>query len=363
MRALITAGGTSEPIDDVRVITNLSSGRFGAHIANALVARGVEVTLLASQGLMGHPEWVDDRVERVPFGSFADLAARLEEHTASPPDLLFMAAAVSDYSPVRQHGKIRSTDEEVVLRMRRTPKLLSTLRTACGPSTFLVGFKLLSGVTRDELVRVAERQRTTNTLDLTCANDLATFGPSLHPIVLVEDGQTSDYWGSKEESAAFLVDNVLDRLLRSDRAPETRSGASVALLDRKRRRVVLGRRKTGAFIDHWAVPGGRIEPGETPLQAARRELHEETGLHTPHHPPLAQVEVLVPASPPWHITSFVFEADDFRRPKPNDEIDAAWVDLDEARGRSPLALGTDVVLDRVRLLLERDTMAGGSPSR
>ena len=57
MRAVITAGGTREPIDDVRVVTNLSTGRFGAHIANALVARGVDVTLLASHALMLQPGW------------------------------------------------------------------------------------------------------------------------------------------------------------------------------------------------------------------------------------------------------------------------------------------------------------------
>ncbi|MCB9677052.1 MAG: NUDIX domain-containing protein [Alphaproteobacteria bacterium] len=212
MKALITAGGTSEPIDDVRVVTNLSKGRFGASIANALVARGVEVTLLASRALMEQPGWVDPRVERVPFGSFAELDRALTAHTATPPDLLFMAAAVSDYSPIPADGKIRSTDDELVIRMRRNPKLLAGLRERCGRQTTLVGFKLLSGVSNDELVRVARAQLQKCRLDLTVANDLQTFGPGLHPVVLVTpEGGAIPRSGDKDAVAAALVDFVLRR--------------------------------------------------------------------------------------------------------------------------------------------------------
>ena len=145
--AIVTAGGTREPIDDVRFVTNLSKGRFGAAIARALADRGVEVVLLASAELASHPEWIDPRVPVVPFGSTSELDAAIDAEIArGTPDLLFMAAAVSDYAPVRVEGKIRSDADELVIRMRRLPKILATLRDRCGRSTFLVGFKLLSGV-------------------------------------------------------------------------------------------------------------------------------------------------------------------------------------------------------------------------
>lgn len=206
MRAVVTAGGTSEPIDDVRVITNLSTGRFGASIANALVEQGVQVTLLASAALASHPEWVDNRVDIVPFRSFGDLDDALTEAIAESPDLLFMAAAVSDYSPEPTSGKIRSSAEELTLRLRRNPKLVSTLRERCGPDTTLVGFKLLSQVHAAELIEVARRLVVTNDLDLCLANDLAELDGNRHPAwIVAREGRARRVDGSKEDVARQLV--------------------------------------------------------------------------------------------------------------------------------------------------------------
>ncbi len=216
MRAVVTAGGTSEPIDDVRVITNLSTGRFGASLANALAERGIEVTLLASRALSSHPDWVDPRVRMVPFRSFADLDEGLAQAVAEPPDFLFMAAAVSDYSPAPAEGKISSSADELTLTLKRNPKLLSTLRERCGPATYLVGFKLLSGVDRDELVDVARRQVVTNDLDLTFANDLAELDGERHPAWLVaREGPALRVEGTKAEVAHDLVRVAVQRGLRT----------------------------------------------------------------------------------------------------------------------------------------------------
>lgn len=210
LRAIVTAGGTSEPIDGVRVVTNLSEGRFGASIANALVQRGVEVTVLGSRPMHGHPEWLDPRVRCVPFGSHADLAIAIAEHTRVAPDLFFMAAAVSDYAPRPVEGKIRSDADSLTVQMERTPKLLSKLRQQCGPDAILIGFKLLSGVNPEELVAVAHRQCVQNELDLTIANDAATFGPGSHPIAIVApDGSAEHHRGTKDQVAIALVERVL----------------------------------------------------------------------------------------------------------------------------------------------------------
>lgn len=213
MRAIVTAGGTREPIDDVRVVTNLSRGRFGATIANALAERAVEVTLLASAELAGHPDWLDDRVQVVRFSSFNDLAQALDEAIGDhPPDLLFMVAAISDYSPIPTTGKIRSTDDELVIHMRKNPKLLAALRQKCGVGSFLVGFKLLSGVSADELFRVAFDQVRKNRLNLTVANDLQLLSREYHPVQLVTpEGGRIDIDGCKAEVASTVVDFVIKR--------------------------------------------------------------------------------------------------------------------------------------------------------
>ena len=69
--ALVIAGGTREPIDDVRVITNLSTGRFGVAIARALSHRGIEVTLAVSTGVI---EPLEDFSDAIRFASYADLS-------------------------------------------------------------------------------------------------------------------------------------------------------------------------------------------------------------------------------------------------------------------------------------------------
>ena len=81
--ALVTAGGTREPIDDVRRVTNDSTGNFGLVIARELASRGIETTVVASppaQELVRK----DDRFKFVPFESFADLKDRLHSFKNSP---------------------------------------------------------------------------------------------------------------------------------------------------------------------------------------------------------------------------------------------------------------------------------------
>jgi 8-oxo-dGTP pyrophosphatase MutT (NUDIX family)/GNAT superfamily N-acetyltransferase len=215
LRALVTAGGTREQVDDVRVLTNVSRGRFGTSIARALAARGVETTLLGSRELVRSPELEQAPFARDEFSSFADLRSKLERlgDPALRPDIIFMAAAVSDYSPVPHEGKISSDREELTINLKRNPKLLAALRSRCGPATFIVGFKLLSRVSRDELVRVATKQVKDNGLDLTVANDLARLGEVVHPVVLVTpDGNATDIEGPRDEVAARIVEHVLGRL-------------------------------------------------------------------------------------------------------------------------------------------------------
>ena len=210
MRAVVTAGGTSEPVDDVRVLTNRSTGRFGAAIAGALARAGVETTLLASRAMTTRRDVaLHPSLRVVPYESYAELAELLEREARARPDLLFMAAAVSDYSPAPVEGKLSSSDDERSLLLRRNPKLLSELRGWCGPSATLVGFKLLSGVTHAELIEVAQRQRAGAGLDLSVANDLSRLGGPDHPVSLVGAESVQELSGPREEVARQLVEAAL----------------------------------------------------------------------------------------------------------------------------------------------------------
>lgn len=229
LRAVVTAGGTEEAVDDVRTLSNVSSGRFGAAIARALDRRGVVTTLLASRALAARGDELRGRMEVVPYRGFADLDRLLAGLEADPPDVLFMAAAVSDFAPAPAAGKIASSAESLDLHLTRNPKLLARLRGALGPRTVLVGFKLLSRVDRDELERVARGQARSAGLDLTVANDLVELVGDRHPVLLVPaEGDVVRIDAHREDTADAVVAAALAIADRRALAAPSSAGGTVA---------------------------------------------------------------------------------------------------------------------------------------
>ncbi len=141
-RVVITAGPTREPIDDVRFIGNRSSGKMGAALAAAALARGAAVTLLAGPGT---PAVASAHLTRVDFESAADLERALSS-AAPQADAVVMAAAVADFRPrERAAGKLsRRKDPGLSLDLAPVPDLLAGLgrtRPQGSPTRpYLVGF-------------------------------------------------------------------------------------------------------------------------------------------------------------------------------------------------------------------------------
>lgn len=211
IRALVTTGGTREPIDEVRYIGNHSTGAFGVAIARALLEQYVETTVLAGKHARGLMRGNEPFVIR-DFDSFRDLDAVLTDETAKKPNIIFMAAAVADYSPTPQVGKISSDADELTITLQRNQKLIGKLREQCGVETFIVGFKLLSGVSRDELVYAAREQLEKNHLNLVVANDLSEIHGDTHPVIVVTpEGGAITMTGTKNGVARQLVRFVLMR--------------------------------------------------------------------------------------------------------------------------------------------------------
>lgn len=211
IRALVTTGGTREPIDEVRYMGNHSTGAFGVAIARALLEQYVETTVLAgkhARSLMRNNEPFVIR----DFDSFRNLEVVLTDEVAKKPDIIFMTAAVADYSPTPSAGKISSDADELTITLRRNPKLIAQLRERCGVETFIVGFKLLSHVSRDELVNTARAQLEKNHLNLVVANDLSEIHDGVHPVIVVTpEGGVITMTGTKEAVARQLVSFVLMR--------------------------------------------------------------------------------------------------------------------------------------------------------
>jgi phosphopantothenoylcysteine synthetase/decarboxylase len=151
MRVLITSGPTREPIDDVRFVSNVSTGRLGVTIATAFLAAGHSVVFLRGVGSAApddHPAL--DVVEFTSTESLLEILRRRLAHGARRPDVWIHAAAVADYAPARVEGKIKSDRDSLVIEMRPTPKVADTICREHGDVP-LVLFKLESSIPRAEL--------------------------------------------------------------------------------------------------------------------------------------------------------------------------------------------------------------------
>jgi phosphopantothenate---cysteine ligase (CTP) len=237
MNVLVTAGGTVAPIDDVRQITNLSTGRFGAMIAEAALRRDANVWHLHAPGALLpfdrlakfnldapeapselarleslRTEWRrnGDRCHLVPLllGTSAEYATRLRTILLENRiDVAFLAMAVSDFAPDPVAGKLSSDTSTLTIHCHRQPKVIQAVRD-WSPDVYLVGFKLLSNAPESELIRQAEEACRANRADLTVANDLSTVKAGRHTIHLVRPGQPTETYGPEDDIAERLVDRV-----------------------------------------------------------------------------------------------------------------------------------------------------------
>jgi phosphopantothenate---cysteine ligase (CTP) len=238
MNVVVTGGGTIAPIDDVRILTNVSSGRFSAAITEACLDRGASVWHIHTAGARlplkrfaefaldtAEPaaellrlarlreRWLSqrDRLELIPLsaGNVEDYSTTLKQVLESQAiDVVFLPMAVADYEPAAQPGKISSEAESLVLHCRRTPKVIRMVRD-WAPSVYLVGFKLLSRASQDELVRRAQAACRDNRADLTVANELETLRQGRHTIHLVRPDQEPETLDPGDDLAGRLVDRVL----------------------------------------------------------------------------------------------------------------------------------------------------------
>ena len=190
MHLLITAGNTHTPIDQVRVITNVFTGRTGAAIAAAAYERGHHVTLVTSHPHVltefAVPTTEEPRWHLHTYRTFDELEHRLAELIPGGSfDAILHAAAVSDYQvegayrPSPQGpwqkitaAKIPSSYPEVWLRLTPTPKLIDRFRSAWHFRGWLVKFKLEVGRSEEELLAIAEQSRRQSQADLIVANRL-----------------------------------------------------------------------------------------------------------------------------------------------------------------------------------------------
>lgn len=166
-RVVVTAGGTREPIDAVRVIANRSSGKQGYALAAEAVRRGATVTLISTVDLTA-----PSGVEVVPVETAAQMQAAVVS-AAVHADVVIMAAAVADFRPVQASDRKLKKDQgppQIVLEP--TPDILAGLGATKRVGQILVGF----AAETHELVDQARSKLERKNLDLIVANDVSAPG-------------------------------------------------------------------------------------------------------------------------------------------------------------------------------------------
>jgi phosphopantothenoylcysteine synthetase/decarboxylase len=214
-RLLITAGPTWVPIDAVRHLANLSTGRMGATLARAAAAAGWDTTLLYGPGRHAITTEDERQMRVVRFTTFDDLQRLLREQVASHSYAgLLHAAAVSDYRPAEtREGKLESTASELCLRLVRTPKLIDEVKSL-DPEIVLAAFKLTAGQPRGEMIRAAQALRLRAGAELVVANDQATLSHGRHPALLLDETGIVAAAETPEELAEPLLTAIVERARR-----------------------------------------------------------------------------------------------------------------------------------------------------
>jgi phosphopantothenoylcysteine decarboxylase/phosphopantothenate--cysteine ligase len=204
MRILITAGPTREPIDDVRFISNRSSGQMGFALADAAALAGHDVTLLLGPVLL--PPSVAERVEVIRFNTTADLEALLAEHFPKC-DVLIKAAAVADYRPAELMRGKAPRGAGLKIELEPTPDLVAGCAKTKRGDQAIIAFALEDpSVLETRAVEKMNRKK----VDAILANPLQTMDATdIEPILFYADGRRDEPGRmSKSALATWLIEKV-----------------------------------------------------------------------------------------------------------------------------------------------------------
>ncbi len=214
---VVSAGGTREPIDAVRVIANRSSGKQGYAVAAEAASRGARVTLVSTVSL---PVPAGVRVVAVET---AEQMQRAMTDAATTHDVIVMSAAVADFRPrIAADGKLKKRDGIPEIVLEPTPDILAGLGAAKRPGQVLVGF----AAETDDLVANATEKLRSKRLDLVVANDVSApqvgFAHDTNAVTLLRpDAEPVEIdLASKRDVARAVIDTVIDIIV--SKRPEHR---------------------------------------------------------------------------------------------------------------------------------------------
>ncbi|MCK4995933.1 MAG: bifunctional phosphopantothenoylcysteine decarboxylase/phosphopantothenate--cysteine ligase CoaBC [Thermoplasmatales archaeon] len=201
-KILVIGGPTAESIDDVRIITNRSSGKTAVSLALNAFYRGADVELWYGIGKESPPDYI----KTVDFESINDLLKLVKTKDLKKFDIIILCAAISDYIPKKQKGKISSGKDKLIIEMSPAPKIISSLRKK-GPKSKIIGYKV-----EENTVKLKEKAKDLikkNNLDFVVANTISTFNKDKNEIWIIDKkGKCIHKKGDKKQLAGQILDTI-----------------------------------------------------------------------------------------------------------------------------------------------------------
>ena len=196
-RAVLSGGGTLEKIDDVRYISNFSSGKMASNLATALYYLGADVSLVITRGYENIPKDIDLQIVDSSQTMFLALQDKLALKSLKK-SFLFMVAAISDYIPKESFsGKLKKEQlgETWSLKLSKNIDILATLNKS---EIYSIGFK--AEMDKKEAKTNAQNMLKNKNLDAVCLNILDennSFGSQNNNIELILKDKSFDFYGNK----------------------------------------------------------------------------------------------------------------------------------------------------------------------
>jgi phosphopantothenoylcysteine decarboxylase/phosphopantothenate--cysteine ligase len=209
-KILVTAGPTWVPIDKVRVITNIFSGRLGLLIAKEAAKKGAKVTLLMGPGPFSFFENKNKNLRILHFKYFDELYNLMKREISSKKyDIVIHSAAVSDYTPTSPYkGKIKSGKENLMIKLKPTIKIVDQIKK-WNKKVFLVKFKLEVNVKEKELIERAYESMLASDADLIVANDLKHMKGENQKAFIIDKEKKIILCQNKKEIAKKLLNIII----------------------------------------------------------------------------------------------------------------------------------------------------------
>ena len=206
-KVLINLGGTYEPIDPIRGISNKSSGKMGLELAKEAYIRGADLTLIVAN--------VDIKIPSIFNQIHVETSSQMSnciKKLIPQYDVFIATAAISEFEPIDMKESKISSSINLSLEFKPVEKIIKQIKDL-NKDIYLVGFKAQYNISEGELIDCAKSQIESAGTNLVVANDLSHrgcgFGSNTNEIILVKDELCQKVpLSSKKVLASIIFDEI-----------------------------------------------------------------------------------------------------------------------------------------------------------